>query len=126
MKLLLIALLICLPAALQAQQKKAFIDSVKVVVLEEAKPVYVKCHAQVANVRTKIEQAKSKTIPASKAVAYYNEIFGDIMGKSSTLSEAEKVLNEKGSAYIEIMYLKEQSRIFLLKSAEYSYKEKSL
>jgi len=52
------------------------------------------------------------------SLAFYNNQFGEIFGKAKNLMQADSLLSKKGLTYADIMYLKEQSQLLILKSKE--------
>lgn len=97
------------------------LDSVKAAVVLEAKPVYIKAYTDVETIKSEVNLAKQNLAKPAVVITHFNQVLGPTMGKETTLSRVEKRINSSGDAYIKMMYIKEQSRIMLIKAAEQKY-----
>lgn len=88
--------------------------------LKEFNKTAAESRQKIVEVQVALEQARAKVITKEQALKVYNDTLGDSLGKTNSLTQAEKILAEKAEAYIQITALKAQANALFAKSAESS------
>lgn len=79
---------------------------------------YEKAFKDVAKVAISFEQAKKGVITKKEALEIYNNVLGDVMGKTNDFAKAENTFNLQARNYVEATMAKAQANILLSESAK--------
>lgn len=83
---------------------------------------YKKAVRDVSEMRNSLELAKQGVISKEKALRFYNETLGKVMGTATSLNEAEMILTKNADNYIKATLYKAAANLALDKAAEQALK----
>ena len=83
---------------------------------------YKKAVRDVSEMRNTLELAKQGVISKDKALRFYNETLGKVMGTATSLNEAEMILTKNADNYIKATLYKAAANLALDKAAEQALK----
>lgn len=83
---------------------------------------YKKAVRDVSEMRNTLELAKQGVISKEKALRFYNETLGKVMGTATSLNEAEMILTKNADNYIKATLYKAAANLALDKAAEQALK----
>lgn len=81
---------------------------------------YKKARTEVIELTTNIRLAKEGFLDKDDVLKQYNDTLGKTIGYADNLNQAEKLMNERAAAYIQLTFLKAQAQAALAKSVELS------
>lgn len=79
---------------------------------------YEKAYTDVAKVAIAFDQARAGVISKRDALRVYNNVLGDVMGRTQDFTKAENTLNAQARNYVDATMAKAQANILLSESAK--------
>lgn len=79
---------------------------------------YEKAYTDVAKVAIAFDQARAGVISKRDALRVYNDVLGDVMGRTEDFTKAENTLNAQARNYVDATMAKAQANILLSESAK--------
>src|SRR5690606_1082553 len=79
---------------------------------------YEKAYTDVAKVAIAFDQARAGVISKRDALRVYNDVLGDVMGRTTDFTKAENTLNAQARNYVDATMAKAQANILLSESAK--------
>lgn len=98
----------------------------KRMILEEAKPEYIKAYVEVNDLKSKISLADSGLLSKKQVLNYYNQGLGQTIGRMNSFDEMKIRIDTSGEAYIKMRWYNEAARIASKKAGNANFEAELL